>query len=117
MPLPLRPRRRAGLAHAVAAASLAGLAACAGIPSSHLGGPQPKPVTAYQTERSFAAPATDWPSDRWWDAYGDTQLSGLIDEALKGSPTLAQAVARLQSAEAQTEQARAATLPTITGEG
>ena len=117
MPLPLPPQRRARLAPAVAAASRAGLAACAGIPSSHPGGPQPRPVTAYQAERSFSAPAVDWPSDRWWDAYGDAQLSGLIDEALEGSPTLAQAIARLQAAEAQTQQARAATLPTVTGEG
>src|ERR1700722_19468570 len=88
-------------------------AACADLPNDHAPRPQPKPPEAYQDQRSFAAPATDWPTDRWWDAYGDTQLSGLIDEALKGSPTLAQAEARLISASASTELARAASLPSV----
>jgi NodT family efflux transporter outer membrane factor (OMF) lipoprotein len=97
------------------AASLALLAGCATAPGKETEAPV-KPVTAYQTQKSFAAPAAEWPADRWWDAYGDAQLSALIDEALKGSPTLAQAVARLQFAQAQTEQSRAATLPTVTGD-
>jgi NodT family efflux transporter outer membrane factor (OMF) lipoprotein len=92
------------------------LAACASVPG---GGPKPQinAPTAYQTERSLAAPAADWPSDRWWDAYNDPQLSGLIDEALKGSPTLAQAEARLDSARAATQVSRAALLPSLQGSG
>jgi NodT family efflux transporter outer membrane factor (OMF) lipoprotein len=91
------------------------LAACAGLPN---GGsrPQIKPADSYQDTQSFTAAATDWPSDRWWDAYGDPQLSGLIDEAVKGSPTLAQAEARLLSASAATQQTRAATLPAISAD-
>jgi NodT family efflux transporter outer membrane factor (OMF) lipoprotein len=88
------------------------LAACAGLPK---GSPQPKPIEAYQDAQSFAAPIADWPSDRWWDAYGDPQLSGLIDEALKGSPTLAQAEARLISAAAASQISRSATLPQANG--
>jgi NodT family efflux transporter outer membrane factor (OMF) lipoprotein len=99
----------------LAAAALA-LAACAAVPN--LGPrPQPKAAAAYETRRSFAAPTADWPSDRWWDAYHDAQLSALIDEALRGSPSLAQARARLAAAAAQAQQARAATLPNLHFEG
>jgi NodT family efflux transporter outer membrane factor (OMF) lipoprotein len=99
----------------LAVAALA-LGACAAIPDV---GPraQAKPPTAYEAEQSFAAPTADWPSDRWWDAYGDAQLSGLIDEALKGSPTLKQAEARLRSSEALAQQARAGTLPSLAANG
>jgi len=108
--LPSWPRRRAGAL--LAAASMLVIAGCAAIPDL---GKRPQLATPSQfaVDRSFAAPAADWPTDRWWDAYGDAQLSALIDEALKNSPTLAQAEARLRSAQAQAEQARAATLPSL----
>jgi NodT family efflux transporter outer membrane factor (OMF) lipoprotein len=92
------------------------LAGCAAVPNL---GPRPQPESeaSLATQRSFTAPASDWPADRWWDAYGDPQLSALIDEALKTSPTLAEAEARLRSAQAQAQQARAATLPSLSGNG
>jgi NodT family efflux transporter outer membrane factor (OMF) lipoprotein len=100
---------------ALALAALA-LSACGTVPN--LGPkPQPKAPAAYATARSFAAPAADWPADRWWDAYQNPELSKLIDEALTGSPTLAQAQARLRAAQAQAEQSRAATLPTLAANG
>jgi NodT family efflux transporter outer membrane factor (OMF) lipoprotein len=37
----------------------------------------------------------------WWKAFGDPQLDSLMDEALRANPTLAQAMARVRSAEAQ----------------
>src|ERR1700757_4402142 len=73
-------------------ASLA-LAGCVTVPN--LGkAPQTAPVQTYATAQTFEAPAADWPSDRWWTAYGDAQLDQLIDEALAGSPRLAEAQAR-----------------------
>jgi NodT family efflux transporter outer membrane factor (OMF) lipoprotein len=88
------------------------LAACADLPKS--GEPaRPTPIGALQSDRSFGAPTADWVSDRWWDAYGDPQLAKLIDEALANSPTLAQAEARLRSAEAEADRSRAATLPSL----
>jgi len=113
----LRPRtasRRRTLL-ALSAAALA-LSACAGLPKSSERA-QLTPAAALETDRSFAAPTAEWISDRWWDAYGDPQLSKLIDEALANSPTLAQAEARLRSAEAQTDQSRAATLPSMDAKG
>ena len=84
------------------ASAAAALCACASVP--HLGAkPQPKPPGAYAASQSFAAPATEWPEDRWWTVYGDTQLSRLIDEALVGSPDLAKAQARVRRAEAYAE--------------
>jgi NodT family efflux transporter outer membrane factor (OMF) lipoprotein len=112
---PSRPTRHAAGALALLFAGIA-LSACATIPD--LGPrPQTKAPTAYQSAQSFAAPQADWPADRWWEAYGDPQLTALVDEALKGSPTLAQAQARLRAAEAQAQQAKAAQLPTLSFNG
>jgi NodT family efflux transporter outer membrane factor (OMF) lipoprotein len=82
-------------------------------------GAKPKVVAAgdLATTRSFAAPMADWPADRWWAAYNDPQLNQLIDEALKASPTLAQAQARMRKADAQAGAARAATLPQVSANG
>jgi len=72
-----------------------------------------KPVSGYQTASSFAAPAIAWPEERWWQAYGDKQLDAMIDEALRDSPDLAAAAARLRRAEAAGQVAGAALLPQI----
>lgn len=88
------------------------LAGCAAVPK--LGeAPKPAQAASYATAQSFAAPAAAWPTDRWWSAYGDPQLDKLMDEALAGSPSLAQAAARLRSAQARADQARAGTLPSL----
>ena len=86
------------------------LAGCAGFPSKQPLSPL-TPVGAYATERSFAAPAARWPRDAWWKQYGDAQLDALIDEALKGSPSIAVAEARLARARSSAQIANAATLP------
>ena len=101
---------------ALAGASLLALTACASVPKL---GPKAveTPASAYATDRSFAAPASDWAADRWWDAYGDAQLSKLIDEAIANSPTLAQARARLETADAQVMQSRSALLPSLSANG
>jgi NodT family efflux transporter outer membrane factor (OMF) lipoprotein len=96
-----------------ALAGLAALGACAGVHG--VAGPGPKPIASLASAQSLAAPTADWPNDRWWDAYGDAQLSGLVDEALKGAPSLAQAEARLAAAKAASSVARAATLPSLDG--
>lgn len=94
-------------------ASLA-LAGCVSTPN--LGqAPTPKTVGDYATAESFKAPQADWPQDRWWTAYGDPQLDALIDEALKGSPTLIQAQARVRKSEALARQAKGAVFPTVSG--
>ena len=98
------------------AAGAVALAGCAAVPKL---GPPPQPGAAaqYASAQSFAAPAAAWPADRWWTAYGDPQLDTLMDEALAGSPSLAEAAARLRAAEARAEQARGATLPSVSANG
>jgi len=97
---------------ACAAALLGALSGCATPPDL---GPRPRPAAAqaFATARSFQAPAAAWPAERWWTAYGDRQLDGLIEEALAGAPSLAMAAARLRQAEALAEQAGAANKPQI----
>jgi NodT family efflux transporter outer membrane factor (OMF) lipoprotein len=61
----------------------------------------------------LGAGATPHVGDGWWQAYGDPQLDRLIAQAFTNSPSLAQAVARLDSAKAQADFARAGALPSF----
>ena len=112
---PIRGCRRSPFARlAPALLALAALAGCVGVPK--LGAPAVRhDPAALASARSFVAAPAAWPSDRWWQAYGDLQLSGLIDEALRESPTLAEAQARLRAAEARAERAGANRGPLVTG--
>jgi len=97
-------------------AALFVLTACATVPDVGVA-PEPKPTAAYASTDSFAAPATAWPADGWWRAYGDAQLNELIEAALMGTPTLAQAKARVLKAQAAAGEARASTLPSLEVDG
>jgi len=94
----------------VSGAALIGLSACAIIPDLGMA-PQPKPAADYAVSQSFSAPTSDWPSENWWKVYGDGQLDVLIDQALAGSPDLAQAQARVRQAQAYAQEAGAALGP------
>ncbi len=72
-----------------------------------------KPVSDFQTVVSFSAPLCDWPSERWWQAYGDPQLNLLVDEALRDSPDIAAASARLRRATAFSTISYAALMPHV----
>lgn len=76
-----------------------------------------KAPEAYASAQSLPASNAAWPVDAWWTAYGDTQLNALVDEALSGSPSLAQAEARLRRAQALANQAKAARLPGVSASG
>ena len=109
---PHRPRGGSPARLLLVGAAMLALAGCAAIP--HMtAAPKIAAPGDLATAQSFAAPTQDWPQSRWWEAYNDPQLSALIDEALKNSPTLAQAEARLRSAGAQADVQRAAELPQI----
>jgi NodT family efflux transporter outer membrane factor (OMF) lipoprotein len=67
-----------------------------------------------KSEQSFAnvqLSATAWPAQDWWTTFGDPQLSTLIEEALKNNPSLDEAQARARQAQAVTDEAYAARLP------
>jgi NodT family efflux transporter outer membrane factor (OMF) lipoprotein len=98
----------------IGAASAAALTACA--PNL---GPLPKLTQPkdYVSAKSFDAPEADWPADDWWTIYGDQQLDVLMAEALKGSPDLKIAEARVRSAEAGVQQAGAGRFPSLSASG
>jgi len=66
-----------------------------------------------QNAKSLPVEHGNWPAADWTNQFGDAQLAALIAEALKSSPTLAEARARLNAAAAFTEEARAQTLPKV----
>ena len=72
-------------------------------------------LTAEQA--GLAGTPVDRASSDWWNSFRDPQLDRLIRRALQGSPTLAQANARLREALAQTDVARAGLLPSANLDG
>ena len=77
--------------------------------------PTEKPPSAFATEKSFAAPPTDWPGADWWTAYNDKELDALIAEGTANAPDLKIAEARLRQADAAAQQSDATLWPTLTG--
>ena len=109
----LNPRRALALLSVIVLSATV-LSGCA----PHLGpAPALSQPASYATAQSFAAPAAEWPADRWWKVYADPQLDALEVEALEGSPNLKVAEARVRQASASVETARAALLPQFSGEG
>jgi len=95
--------------------SAAVLAGCAGLPDATmpLGA---KSVSAYAADQTLAAAPADWPSQDWWTAYNDPQLTALITEALAGSPDMVAAEARVGHARSALGEVRAGLLPTLKGQ-
>jgi multidrug efflux system outer membrane protein len=50
----------------------------------------------------------------WWRAYGDAELTRLVDKALAANADIAQAVSRVEFADAQLREAGGALVPTVT---
>jgi len=72
-------------------------------------------LAAAQTLAKAATSDAAWPRADWWKRYGDDQLDALLDEALKGSPTLRAADARLRKAVAAAGIASSARKLQLTG--
>ena len=109
-----RPGNRRRLFSALLSAGLLSVGGCAQIPNL---APLPT-VTSVQkldSAQSFTAPASAWPGDGWWRAYGDHQLDKLINEALSDSPSLKMAQARFESAGGMVQFAGAARMPEVSG--
>lgn len=75
----------------------------------------PMPATEQTLARTSAEMAAQdrWPEQRWWTAFGNATLNGLIATALAGNPNLKVAEARLQQAETLADFAAADLYPTI----
>lgn len=81
----------------IGASSFALLSACASVP------PPIKKTAAIdvkniETTNSYKGIAGNWPKEEWWLGYKDSQLNGLIYEALSNSPSIEIAQARIQQA-------------------
>ncbi|EAY69021.1 Outer membrane protein [Burkholderia dolosa AU0158] len=100
---------RAAVAAAVAALALAGCANYIGIKSDK----QIAPASQFETAQSLPAQGGQWPSLDWASQFGDPQLPKLIDEALAGNPSIAQAQAQARIAKASSyiESSRSNLLP------
>ena len=106
------PLGRRLVSAASAAAVTAALAACATLPPTSQRA-TPLAAGALASSQTLTASESPWPADGWWRTYGDSQLNGLIDEALAQSPDIAAARARLAKAEALAGQSRAALAPRL----
>lgn len=93
---------------ALCAAAILALTGCASMHGDHAA---LQPVDAQQAR--LAEPiklARDgWPEARWWMRYGDSQLDALVDQALKDSPMMAAAQARVAASRAQGNLVEAST--------
>jgi NodT family efflux transporter outer membrane factor (OMF) lipoprotein len=91
------------------------LSACVNYAGIHSDKQMAKPQQ-FETTQGLPAESGHWPAADWADQFGDAQLKVLIEEALKGSPTLAQARARLAGAQAYADTAKASTMPSVNAE-
>ncbi|SIO52675.1 efflux transporter outer membrane subunit [Paraburkholderia phenazinium] len=93
----------------ICAAVLSACANYAGISSDR----QMAQPQSFATQQSIPSDQGRWPATDWANQFGDAQLKALLAEALQGSPTLAQARARIAAAAAYTETAKSSTLPKV----
>ena len=91
----------------------AGMAACSLAPA--YAPPAPPRVAAYKEDKGWtqAQPADALPRGGWWKLFKDPVLDGLEAKVDAANPTLAQALARYQAAQAYLGVAQAAQGPTI----
>ena len=108
----MRRRASGALKVGVSVMFAAVLSACVNYAGIHSDAKTAEPQQ-YATQQSIPAEQGHWPAANWADQFGDAQLKTLIDEALKGSPTLEQARARVASAAAFSETAKASTMPRV----
>jgi NodT family efflux transporter outer membrane factor (OMF) lipoprotein len=100
---------RSAVAAAVTALALAGCANYFGMKSDK----QISSPAQYESSQSLAGQSGQWPSLDWANQFGDPQLPKLISEALDGSPTIAQAQARIAKASSYIETSRSALFPKV----
>ena len=81
------------------------------------GSPPPAGLKTHADSQAFQGMAeTGWPETAWWKDWGDPQLNALIDEALAGVPSVAQADARMRKAAAEAHEVGARELPSLSGQ-
>ncbi|MBP0589076.1 efflux transporter outer membrane subunit [Paraburkholderia sp. LEh10] len=115
MKFPSRPALasscRAAAAAAVAALALVGCANYFGLKDDK----QIAPSSQFEASQSLPAEGGQWPTLDWANQFGDPQLPQLITEALEGSPSIAQAQARIAKASSYIESSKSALYPKVEG--
>lgn len=82
--------------------------------------PLSTPLAPASLESGSALPLTPgiaWPADRWWEVYGDPQLDRLVETAIRNSPSLRLAQARIRMAQGAAVAAGAGLYPSVDAGG
>ncbi|WP_241127164.1 efflux transporter outer membrane subunit [Novosphingobium terrae] len=109
------PVARATPASLRSLAALAGvilLAGCAAVPHD-----QPKLKVADAPAMGLTGPEAATIAPEWWTALDDPQLNRIMSDALAGSPTLEQAMARIDLAQSAIRYTKAGLLPQVSAQG
>ncbi|HEU4458207.1 MAG TPA: efflux transporter outer membrane subunit [Methylibium sp.] len=114
MTLARRPAPCLRIRAALLALAAVALAGCAAVGPAHRA-PEPAQAVAWQAPLPAPGSAPVAPAPAWWQAFDDPTLAALQGAALDGSPSVAQALARVEQARASAVQARAAALPSLAG--
>ena len=65
------------------------------------------PASKIEISHELDLPEGKWPTENWWESYGDNQLNSLMNRALHDAPSLAVANARIESGLANIDMIRA----------
>jgi len=78
---------------------------------------QPQPLSPDMMPQSFVGPRTDgapiWPDARWWERFGDEELTSLVRRAQSDNRDISAAAARVLQARAQTTIQRSPLFPQV----
>ena len=79
--------------------------------------PAPEPLPTVDMPAGWAQAATagnqEWPDSHWWQRFGSTELSQLVDQGRQNNLDLAAALARVRQAQAQARIAGVQLLPSV----
>ncbi|GAA0543189.1 NodT family efflux transporter outer membrane factor (OMF) lipoprotein [Rhizomicrobium palustre] len=80
-------------------------------------GPRPELATPakFDSAQSLSAETAAWPENAWWKSFGDAALDQLIADALKDSPDLKMAAARVKASEGVADVYGSLLWPTVEG--
>ncbi|MDU9025652.1 efflux transporter outer membrane subunit [Pseudomonas corrugata] len=107
---------RTRLSLVLLAMSLAGCASYSGLKTEGVS-LEAQNLKAGQSLNGVKLSPASWPKSDWWSSLGDPQLDGLIREALRDSPDMQIASARVHQASAAAYAANAARMPTLDASG
>jgi multidrug efflux system outer membrane protein len=75
--------------------------------------PEPKLPASWQTVGGEVSTVAGTPVGRWWDAFGDPELTSLVERATRANLDLAQAMGRVAESESLYKVSRAAEFPSL----